>query len=219
MQFDYPEFADNPENRCPVVLVLDTSESMEGEPIQHLNRGLADFKYQIEKDPIALLRVEVALVTFGGEPRVLAPFSAVDRLSTPHLKAEGRSPMGEAVLLALELIEERQRVYRAQGIYSFRPWIFLMTDGAPTDPRTLKTATERIRLMQEQHKILFFAVAVPGADVDCLRQMSGVDNPPIILEDTDFRSLFSWLSVSVRDVSRGRGEGAIQKWQQVQRGY
>jgi uncharacterized protein YegL len=59
-----PEFFDNPENRCPVVLLLDTSGSMTGEPIQELNQGVALFRDNILKDARASLRVEVAIVSF-----------------------------------------------------------------------------------------------------------------------------------------------------------
>src|SRR5512133_3968976 len=68
---DQAEFADNPEPRCPVVLVLDTSGSMKGEPITELNQGLFEFGQTLRKDRLTSLRVEVALVTFGGRVRVV----------------------------------------------------------------------------------------------------------------------------------------------------
>ena len=68
---DQAEFADNPEPRCPVVLVLDTSGSMKGTPIQELNQGLREFSLALRRDRLASLRVEVAVVTFGGTPRVV----------------------------------------------------------------------------------------------------------------------------------------------------
>jgi uncharacterized protein YegL len=65
MPVGLPEFFDNPENRCPVVLLLDTSGSMAGEPIQELNRGVNLFRDEILRDAKASLRVEVAIVSFG----------------------------------------------------------------------------------------------------------------------------------------------------------
>ena len=58
------EFAENPEPRCPCVLLLDTSSSMQGLPIDALNQGLRTFKDELMKDPLASRRVEVAVVTF-----------------------------------------------------------------------------------------------------------------------------------------------------------
>ena len=65
MPIGLPEFVENPEPRCPVILLCDTSGSMSGEPINALNTGLAAFQKDVYKDEIASLRVEVALVTFG----------------------------------------------------------------------------------------------------------------------------------------------------------
>ncbi len=68
---DQAEFADNPEPRCPVVLLLDTSGSMQGAPVQELNGGLRAFSDALKSDRLASLRVEVAVITFGGKVRAL----------------------------------------------------------------------------------------------------------------------------------------------------
>src|SRR5215216_272873 len=64
--FALAEFRDNPERRCPVVLVLDTSASMQGEAIRQLNAGLQQLASDLQRDPLASLRVELAIVSFGG---------------------------------------------------------------------------------------------------------------------------------------------------------
>ncbi|MEO1070340.1 MAG: hypothetical protein AAFW95_14710, partial [Cyanobacteria bacterium J06638_6] len=61
MPVGLPEFVENPENRCPVILLLDTSNSMAGEPIQELSRGVEVFKQDTLKDSKAALSVEVAI--------------------------------------------------------------------------------------------------------------------------------------------------------------
>src|SRR5689334_4646320 len=73
------EFADNPEPRCPCVLVLDTSQSMAGEPIAALNRGLQVFRDELLAVPLARKRVEVAVVAFGAMVDVVHDFATVDR--------------------------------------------------------------------------------------------------------------------------------------------
>ncbi len=65
MPFASVEFAENPEPRCPCILVLDTSNSMKGPRIQQLNEGLAVFKKQLAEDSLAMKRVEIAVITFG----------------------------------------------------------------------------------------------------------------------------------------------------------
>ncbi|MBA3967146.1 MAG: hypothetical protein H0X47_15500, partial [Nitrospirales bacterium] len=63
--FGTTEFADNPEPRCPCLLLLDISASMNGTPIAELNKGLITFKDELAADQLAMKRVEVAIVTFG----------------------------------------------------------------------------------------------------------------------------------------------------------
>ena len=70
-ELELAEFADNPEPRCAVVLLLDTSGSMHGQPISELNAGLKEFENALKSDRLASLRVEVAVVTFGGSVKVL----------------------------------------------------------------------------------------------------------------------------------------------------
>ncbi len=63
--FATSDFASNPEPRCPCILLLDVSGSMNGRPINELNAGLVTFRDELLADPLALKRVELGIVTFG----------------------------------------------------------------------------------------------------------------------------------------------------------
>lgn len=131
--FSTVEFADNPEPRCACVLLLDTSGSMSGESIAALNAGLDQFATEMREDRLAGKRVEICVVTFGDSVDVVAEFgSALDFFPQP-LKARGGTPLGEAIGVGLDLLAARQTEYRANGIVPYRPWVFMITDGAPTD--------------------------------------------------------------------------------------
>lgn len=207
MPVGLPEFAVNPENRVPVILLLDTSGSMSGEPIQQLNRGIAAFKEDILKDTQASLSVEVAIVTFG-PVQLIQDFVTIDNFRPPRLEAEGVTPMGEAIEYALlELLEDRKATYKANGIQYYRPWVFLVTDGAPTD--NWQMAAQRVREAEANRRLSFFVVAVQGANMEILRQIAPAERPPVLLNGLDFRSLFVWLSTSMKRVSSGKVGEAV----------
>ena len=193
------DFATNQEPRCPVVLLLDNSGSMSGQPIQQLNQGVAVFKQSLDQDPLAKLRVEVAIVSFG-PVRMCQDFVTIDQFVPPQLQAEDATPMGEAINYALNLLENRKADYRNNGIQYYRPWVFLITDGSPTD--TWQPAAQRVRQGENDKKFSFFAVGVQGADMGILSQIA--TRPPLLLNGLDFKSMFLWLSASLTQVSHSQ---------------
>jgi uncharacterized protein YegL len=214
---DVVEFEDNPEPRCAVVLLLDTSGSMEGDPIAELNAGLRAFEEALKADKLAALRVEVAVITFGGTVQALdvreggsrsIPFDAhqafatVDGLQSPTLQANGQTPMGEAVRRALTLLRERKDVYKQNGLDYFRPWIFLITDGEPTD-QNWESAADQARAEEARKGVLFYAVGVEGADMQNLSRFSD-DHQPLRLKGLAFKELFQWLSSSLSAIAQSR---------------
>jgi uncharacterized protein YegL len=207
MPVGFPEFVQNPENRCPVILLLDTSGSMIGEAMNALNQGVALFKENIQADIKASLSVEVALITFG-PVKLVQDFVTIDQFNPPTLVADGVTPMGEAIEYALDLLTTRKSVYQENGIQYYRPWIFMITDGAPTDP--WQDAAARIRQGEANRKFCFFSVAVEGADLKTLSQIAPSDRPPVLLNGLDFQSLFVWLSKSMKRVSSGKVGEAVE---------
>jgi uncharacterized protein YegL len=195
--FGGAEFAENPEPRCQCLLLLDTSGSMNGAPIQELNNGLVTFKDAIAADPIALKRVEVAVVTFG-PVQVQADFQTVDNFVPPTLTASGDTPMGAAIEQGLSLIDQRKQTYKSNGVAYYRPWIFLITDGSPTD--AWKSAAERVHQGESARAFSFFAVGVENANIEILKQIAVRE--PLKLKGLRFQDLFVWLSNSMSAVSR-----------------
>ncbi|MEO5333861.1 MAG: VWA domain-containing protein [Magnetococcus sp. YQC-5] len=195
--FKTDDFAINPEPRLPCVLLLDVSGSMNGRPLNELNDGLVIFRDELMADSLAMKRVEVGIVTFG-PVNVETPFTIATSFYPPTLQSQGDTPMGAAIMQALNMVEDRKRDYRANGISYYRPWVFLITDGAPTD--SWHNAAASIREGEASKNFAFFAIGVKGADMETLRKISVRE--PLLLDGLKFRELFSWLSTSMRSVSR-----------------
>jgi len=203
------EFAENPEPRCPCVLLLDTSGSMQGEPIAALNQGLVAFRGDLGKDPLASRRVEIAVVTFDNEVKLLQDFVTVDRFEPPRLTAQGQTFMGTAIQKALDLVQARKAQYRANGIAYYRPWVFMITDGEPQgEPdHMIQQAAQRIKADEAGKRVAFFAVGVENANMVKLGEI--VVRAPVKLIGLNFVEMFVWLSRSMEAVAQSRTDEQV----------
>lgn len=193
-------FIDNPEPRCPCVLLLDNSGSMSGRPLAELNAGLKQFAAEVRADALAARRLELAIVSFG-PVKVHQDFVGAEDFHPGDLEADGGTPMGEAILEAIELVRLRKKLYQQNGIAYYRPWIFMITDGAPTDD--VARAVKALKEAEAKKALAFFSVGVEGADFPTLKTLNP-ERAPLKLKGLAFRELFRWLSNSLSGVSRSQ---------------
>jgi len=165
--------------------------------IDKVNEGLKAYQADLLTDSLAMQRVEVSVITFGGSVETVVPFVSASQFIAPTLTTNGETKMGAAILQAIDAIEERKTLYKQNGLHYYRPWIFFITDGEPTD--AWKVAAEKVREGETNKKFAFFAVGVEGANFDILKQISVRD--PLHLKGYSFREMFVWLSQSQRSVS------------------
>ncbi|MFC4729581.1 vWA domain-containing protein [Coralloluteibacterium thermophilus] len=202
---------DNAEQRTPLVLVLDCSGSMAGAPMAALNEGLALLERELKADVIAAKRVRILVVRYGGhdEAELMGPWCDAMDFHAPRLDANGTTPTGHAVDLALAEIEDEKARFRAAGVAYTRPWLFLMSDGVATDD--WEGAAARCREAEAANRVAVFPIAVGEADraqlgAFCRNGERGVKQ----LAGLQFRELFLWLSASMQVVSQSVPGGHAQ---------
>lgn len=203
-------FSANPQPRCACVLLLDTSGSMHGARIDALNRGLKVFKEALMQNNLARKRVQVAIVTFDDNVEVIQDFVDAEQFNPPALKAPGSSTnMGSGIQKALDIIQARRTIYKNYGIQYYRPWLFLITDGFPTEQDSIvEQAARRVKEEEQGKKIVCYAVGVAGADMDRLEK---IVSDPLPLEGLNFEELFKWLSASLTKVSESNPGDPVQR--------
>ena len=187
---------DNTNQRLPCVVLLDGSTSMDGKAIDNLNEGLSVLERELKADDIASLRVQLLILRIGGhnDVEVLSDWTDAIDFSAPLIEANGTTPLGRGVELALKKLEEQKKRYKDNQITYNRPWLFMITDGAPTDPDWEKAAKKAVE-SETKGKVVVFPIGTEHADFDTLNKFSS--RGALMLKDLDFKELFVWLSQSV----------------------
>lgn len=197
------EVAENYEQKCLCVLVLDVSGSMAGSPIQELNKGLQDFYDEISKDITTSQRLEVALIIFNHEVSTIQSPSLVENFTMPKLKATGSTATVDAVKNAIDLVSARKAWYKTTSQTYYRPWIILMTDGEPDNDQDIDGLASQIKQDTNAKRYMFLPIGVGNdANMEVLTKIQGTI-PPMKLKGTKFSSFFKWLSASMGTVVNG----------------
>ena len=204
------EFVENPEPRCPCVLLVDVSTSMYGDKINQLNEGLATFSKHIKTDTLASLRTEVAIITFGSRAEMVQDFVTADDFVPPTLRANGTTMMSAGIDLALDKLEERKQLYRDNGIDYYRPMLLMLTDGLPTESAdVVKAASDRLKQAETDKQVAAFTVSIEVDETgkEILKEIS--PRQPLALQGLKFNTMFEWLSNSMARVSASRTDDEI----------
>jgi uncharacterized protein YegL len=227
------EFAEVPSQtaqRLPLLLCLDTSETMAGQPIQQLNDALRNWAVALAEDPQVSDAVDLAIVTFGGRgvsvwqgPYLLPPtadanaFVPAYRFEPPQLGAFGHAPMTDAVETSLHILESYKKRLRNSGLIYYRPQILMVTHSVPTD-REGEVTRDWMRLAPvlargtEERKYRFYAIGageLTDEAMDMLRSLSPVYNAK--LDGFPIREVLSMISVSVQSENKGAGDEVFEK--------
>jgi uncharacterized protein YegL len=190
------------ERHVACVFLLDTSGSMTvNNAIGKLNEGLRTFKEQTVNDTTfdehTKACIDIALISFGPNATLLQDFVPTSSMEPPLLSANGGTPMGEALDMALDLIEQQKARYNELGTPYFRPWVFCITDGEPND--NYQAAAQRLKNMESTKKVLGYCVGVENFNRNV---MTTIFDPERIFElkNLNFPALFKFVSSSLASV-------------------
>lgn len=194
---DVPMIVNASEPHMACLLLLDTSGSMGGDPIAELNAGVNQFKSEVCEDKTTRDVLDIAIVEFNSTHRVVQEFVPIEYMEPVNLQASGGTNMSPAIQTAIDMVNERSRFYRRSGTEPYKPWIIMISDGAPQDD--ISGIVSVIQEMEGNDKLKFFSLGVQGYDPQTLHRLSG---PKVMkLKGNDFRSFFDWVNKSMRSVS------------------
>lgn len=210
----------NPAVRCPVVLLLDTSKSMAGQPINELEEALCQFISEVKDDAAAAVSVELCIVTLDEHATIQLPFTSAMELSPRKLglKAAGGTFTGKALERAAEVICRRRIEYAQNGIFSYAPWVILMSDGKPGDK--WEPAAQKLLAMTDKLRMQYIGIAIGDkANAQIMRKMLPPQPGPLTLSHVRFKEFFRWLSDSLSAVSCScvseQAVPQVKKWNDI----
>jgi len=190
--------------RLPVYLVLDTSGSMSGEPIQAVENGMQMLVSALRQDPQALESAFMSVITFDSSARQVVPLTDLAGFQMPSLNASGTTELGAALTLVSDCAKKEIAKSTPEKKGDWRPLVFIMTDGSPTDAWQKGLADFK----SSRWGMVVCCAAGQGADTSVLKQIS--PECVVQLDTADSKSLaafFKWVSASVSTSSRSVNEG------------
>lgn len=196
--------------RLPVYLLIDSSGSMHGEPINAVNVGISSMLSALRQDPYALESVHLSLVTFDVEIKELLPLTPLDQaqINEIELPRSGATHLGAGLDFIVSKVQ--QNVIKSSGDIKgdFRPMLFIMTDGSPSDLMQFKEALPKIKACNFSEIIA--CAAGPKANIDHLKKIT---DQVVMLDNMDssaFAQFFKWVSDSITAGSMTAGvEGSM----------
>jgi uncharacterized protein YegL len=193
---EVPAIINANESHMACLFLLDTSGSMEGDPIRELNEGLNRFKDQVCNDDITKKVLDIAIVEFNDSPNIIQDFIPIEYMAPVDLTAGGYTNMAPAITLAIELVTNRSRFYKLSGAQPYKPWIIMVSDG---NGGNVDEVANTIHELEKDKKLKFFSLGVEGYDPKVLHQLSG--EKVMKLKGYDFTGFFDWVHKSMRNVS------------------
>jgi len=179
--------------RLPVYLLLDTSGSMGGEPIEAVKNGVQVLVSTLRQDPYALETAYISVIAFGSDARQLVPLTDLASFQPPVISASGLTSLGAGLRLLAECIDTEVAKSTPEQKGDWKPLVFVMTDGCPTDDWQRGLAEFKNR----KTGIVVACAAGSDADTDVLKQITDAVVSLDTAGSADIKAFFKWVSASI----------------------
>lgn len=179
--------------RLPVYLLLDTSGSMHGEPIEAVKNGVQVLASTLKQDPHALETAYLSVITFDTTAQQLVPLTEIGLFQAPNLNANGLTSLGEALSLLAHRIDAEVEKTTPEKKGDWKPLVFIMTDGEPTDDFAKGLADFK----RCKTGIVVACAAGAAANTDTLRRITECVVQLDTADSSTIKSFFKWVSASV----------------------
>lgn len=178
----------------PVYILIDTSGSMRGEPIESVKVGLADMIATLRQDPYALETVCISIITFNSVVEQILPLTELENLQLPDIKTPdaGATHTGLALKILCEKIEIEVKKGTPDQKGDWRPLLFLMTDGKPADLQVYRQIIPRVQAMN--FASIVACAAGPKAKTELLQELTNQVFRLDTMDATSFKKFFVWVT-------------------------
>ena len=184
--------------RLPVYLVLDTSGSMNGEPIEAVKNGVQVLVSTLRQDPYALETAYLSVITFDSSAKQVVPLTELGSFQQPSFQATGVTALGDALKLLAQKIESEVAKTTPEQKGDWKPLVFLMTDGMPTD--NWQQGLDALRKVKTG--MVVACAAGPSVDTSILKQITEVVVQLDTADSATIKAFFKWVSASVSSGSQ-----------------
>lgn len=190
--------------RLPVYILLDTSGSMRGEPIEAVKVGLNSLVSTLRQDPSALESVYLSILTFDREAKVIAPLTSLEDFQLPDLETtSGPTHTGRALRELCDCVDRDLIKSTSEQKGDWKPLMFLMTDGSPSDLQVYNEQVPRVR--SKNFATIVACAAGPKAKSEVLEDLADHVVSLDTMDGNTFSAFFQWVSASVSSGNMSMG--------------